>query len=344
MPRTTISAGDLALASVGNTFAQLGYDQPRNGLINGSFEIWQRGTSGLAGGTSSSTGFTADRWQCIRTAYAAGLTASRQSGTGPCRYALRIQRDSGNTGTGNLLAYQTIETANSEVYAGQTVTYSAWVRAGANFSPSAFSMRILGGTGTDQNVIAGMTGGTTIASVAKTLTTSWQLLSVTAAVGSTITELAVGFLYTPTGTAGAADYFEFTAAQLEIGDQVSPFQMNGGSVQAELVNCQRYYRRFGFGTNNNIVVMGAGSGTTTTNFFQPLYPPMRIAPSSVAWSAIQMKDGTGATTAITGLALANGSPTSTCIQATHTLNDTAHRPYCLDTTSTTGYIELNAEV
>jgi hypothetical protein len=344
MPRTTISAGDLALASVGNTFAQLGYDQPRNGLANGSFEIWQRGTTGLAGGTSSTTGFMADRWQSLRGSFAAGLTGSRETGTGPCRYALRLTRATGNTSTTNISVYQTLETANVEVYAGQEVTFSAWVRAGATFA-GTFAMRILSGTGTDQGVYAGFTGSATVVSTSKSLTTSWQLLSVTGTVASNVTGLAVGFLYNPsTGTAGASDYFEFTAAQLEIGNQVSPFQMNGGSVQAELVNCQRYYRRFGFGTNNNIVVMGAGSGTTTTNFFQPLYPPMRIAPSSVAWSAIQMKDGTGATTAITGLALANGSPTSTCIQATHTLNDTAHRPYCLDTTSTTGYIELNAEV
>lgn len=343
MPRSTITAGTLALASVGNDFAQLTYDAPANGLINGCMEIWQRGTSGLTGGTSSANGFTADRWQTLRTGYATGLTASRQTGTGPCRYALRIQRDSGNTSTGNLLCYQTLETAQAEQYAGQQVTFSAWVRAGANFAPSAFAMRILGGTGTDQNVIAGFTGSTTIVSTSKTLTTTWVRHSVTATVGASITELATGFLYTPTGTAGANDYFEFTGAQLEIGPTPSPYQMHGGSIQSELVAAQRYYRRMG-GAASNIMVMGGGTGTTVTNFFAPLHPPMRIAPTSVGYGSIQMRDATGTTTVVTGLSLINGSPNSTCIQATHTLNDVAHRLYCLDTSGSTGYIELNAEV
>ncbi len=344
MPRVTVSAGDLALASLGNDFAQLTYDQPRNGLINGSFEIWQRGTSGLAGGTSATTGFMADRWQSLRGSFAAGLTGSQVTGTGACRYALRLTRAAGNTSTANISVYQTLETANAVVYAGQQVTFSAWVRAGATFA-GTFAMRILSGTGTDQNVYGGFTGSATVTSVAKTLTTTWQRFSVTGTVSASAAGLAVGFLYNPsTATAGATDYFEFTGAQLEIGATPSPFQPSSGSIAGELVSCQRYFRRYGFGTASNIVVMGAGSGTTTTNFFKPLYPPMRVAPTSVAWTAIQMRDGTGAATAITGLTLVNGSPTSTCIQATHVSNDTAHRPYCLDTTSTTGYIELNAEV
>lgn len=343
MPRVTISAGDVALASVGNDFAQLTYDQPRNGLINGSFEIWQRGTSGLAGGTSATTGFMADRWQSLRGSFAAGLTGSQVAGTGSCRYALRLTRATGNTSTTNISVYQTLETANSLVYAGQQVTFSAWVRAGATFA-GTFAMRILSGTGTDQGIYAGFTGSATVVSTSKTLTTSWQRISVTGTVSASATELAAGFLYNPsTGTAGASDYFEFTGAQLEIGAVPSPFQMNGGSVAAELANCQRYYRRLG-GATNNIMVMGGGTGTTTTNFFAPLTPAMRVAPTSVGFSAVQIKDATGATIAITGLALVNGSTNSTCIQATHVINDTAHRLYCLDTTSSTGYIELNAEI
>lgn len=343
MPRVTITAGDVALASIGNDFAQLTYDQPRNGLINGSFEIWQRGTSGLATATSATNGFTADRWQLTRSSYVTGATGSQVAGTSANRYALRIQRTAGNTGLQNILLYQTVETANAEIYAGQQVTFSAWMRKGADFNSSTFTMRILGGTGTDQNVIAGFTGNTTIASVSKTLTTTWQRISVTATIPSTITELAFGWLWTPVGTAGTNDYYEVAGAQVEIGAVPSTFQMNGGSVAAELANCQRYYRRLG-GATNNIMVMGGGTGTTTTNFFAPLAPPMRVAPTSVGYASVQMKDATGATTAITGLALVNGSTNSTCIQATHAVNDVAHRLYCLDTTASTGYIELNAEI
>jgi hypothetical protein len=245
MPRATISAGTLALASVGTDFAQLTYDAPANGVINGCMEIWQRGTSALAGGTSATTGFMADRWQSLRGSYAAGLTGSQVTGTGPCRYALRLTRAAGNTSTTNISVYQTLETAQAQQYAGQQVTFSAWVRAGATFA-GTFAMRVLTGTGTDQGVYAGFTGSSTAVSTAKTLTTSWVRHSVTATISASATEIAVGFLYTPTtGTAGASDYFEFTGAQLEIGVTPSPFQMHGGSIQAELVAAQRYYRRMG---------------------------------------------------------------------------------------------------
>ncbi len=343
MARTTITAGTPITAAQGNEFVQLSSDQPGNGLINGGFEIWQRGTSGLAGGTSATTGFMADRWQSLRGSFAAGLTGSRETGTGPCRYALRLTRAAGNTSTTNISVYQTLETANAELYAGQQVTFSAWVRAGATFA-GTFAMRILSGTGTDQNVYGGFTGSATVISTAKTLTTSWQLLSVTGTVATTAAELAIGFLYNPsTATAGASDYFEFTAAQLEISPVPTPFRHSSGTVAGELAACQRYFRRLG-GVTGNILVMGGGSGTTTTNFHAPLMPPMRVAPTSVAWTSVQMRDATGATTAITGLALVNGSTTSTCIQATHATNDTAHRLYCLDTTSGTGYLDLNSEI
>jgi hypothetical protein len=342
MARTTITAGTLITAAQGNEFAQLSSDQPDNLLINGGFEIWQRGTSGLAGGTSATTGFMADRWQALRGSFAAGLTGSREAGTGPSRYALRLTRAAGNTSTTNISVYQTLETADCEPLASQQVTFSAWVRAGATFA-GTFAMRILTGTGTDQNIYGGFTGSATPVSTAKTLTTSWQRLSVTATLGD-IKEIAVGFLYNPsTGTAGASDYFEFTGAQLEISPVPTPFRHSSGSVAGELAACQRYFRRLG-GVTGNILVMGGGSGTTTTSFHAPLMPPMRVAPTSVAYNAVQMRDATGATIAITGLALVNGSTTSTCIQATHAINDTAHRLYCLDTTSGTGYLDLNSEI
>lgn len=342
MARTTITAGTLITAAQGNEFAQLSSDQPGNGLINGSFEIWQRGTSSLATATSSANGFTADRWQLARSSYVTGATVSQATGTGPCRYAARVQRTAGNTALNNIFLYQTLETANAELYAGQQVTFSAWVRKGIDFNSSTFTMRILGGTGTDQNVIAGFTGNTTITSVSKTLTTSWQQVSVTATVGSTITELACGFLWTPVGTAGAADYFEITGAQLEISPVPTPFRHSSGSVAGEFLACQRYFQRHGL-VSGNAVATGFGSGTTTTNFHLAT-SPMRIAPSSVAYTNLQMVDGSGGTLALTALAAWNATPTRIGVVATHATNDTAHRPYFLSCSSSAGYIDLNAEI
>jgi hypothetical protein len=345
MPRTTITSGQLALASVGNDFAQLTYDQPRNGLINGSFEIWQRGISGLAGATSAANGFQADRWQAFRTGFAAGLSGSQTPGTASTRYALRQTRAAGNTSLATMNLLQNIETANAETYAGQQVTFSAWIRRGADYA-GTFNMRILSGTGTDQNVIGvgGFTGQATVVSQSRTITTSWARYSVTGTIASTATELAAQFQYTPTtATAGANDWFEVTGAQLEIGATPSTFQMMGGSVEAELAACQRYFQRHGL-VSGAFLAIGYGSGTTTTNTFWAISPPMRIAPSSVAYTNLELVDGAGGTIAVTGLALHNPTPTRAIVHVTHPVNDTAHRPYGLRTTSAAGYVEFNGEI
>lgn len=344
MPRVTISAGNLALASVGNNFAQLTYDQPRNGLINGCFEIWQRGTSALPTATGPTNGFAADRWQAYRQAYTSGVTCAQSTGTAQTRYALRIQRTAGNTATNDVLIAQSLETANSEVYAGQQVTFSAWVRRGANFSATSniAVMKIVQGFGTDQRVASGFTSQSDVASANKTLATVWQRVSVTGTVSTSASQIAVILSYSPTGTAGADDWFEITGAQLEIGATPSTFQIHGGSVASELAACQRYYQRFG-GTANMVVAHGAGSGTTVTNVCLN-FPSMRIAPTSLGWTGIQMCDATGATTALTNLALTAATTNRATLQMTHVLNDVAHRPYGLQFGASTGWIELNAEM
>lgn len=345
MPRTTITAGQLALASIGNDFAQLTYDAPGNAAINGCMEIWQRGTSGLSGGTSAANGFTADRWQSFRTGFAAGMSSAQVTGTGPCRYALRATRAAGNTSLATMNLLQNIETANAEQFAGQQVTFSAWVRRGADYA-GTFNMRILSGTGTDQNIIGvgGFTGQATVVSQSRTITTSWARYQVTGTVASTATELAIQFQYTPTtATAGANDWFEVTGAQLEIGATPTPFKMAGGTIEGELAACQRYFQKHGL-VSGAFLAIGYGSGTTTTNTFWAISPPMRIAPSSVAYTNVELVDGAGGTIAVTGLALHNPTPTRTIVHVTHAVNDTAHRPYGLRTTSAAGYVELNGEI
>lgn len=343
MPRTTITAGSLITAAQGNDFAQLSYDSPGNGLINGAMEIWQRGTSSLAAGVSATTGFQADRWQAFRTGYAAGVTGSQTTGTGPNRYALRLTRAAGNTSLATINCLQNIETANAELYAGQQVTFSAWIRRGADYAGTT-NMRILSGTGTDQNVISGFTGQSTVVSTSRTITTTWTRFSVTGTVGSTATELACQIQYTPTtATAGANDWIEFTGAQLEIGAVPTPFQHSSGTVAGELNACQRYFQRHGL-VSGAFLAIGYGSGTTTTNTFWSISPAMRVAPTSVAYSSVELVDGAGGTIAVTGLALHNPTPTRAIVHVTHAINDTVHRPYGLRTTASTGYVELNSEI
>ena len=164
----------------------------KNTIINGGMDIWQRGTSFafIAGEL-----YTADRWYVYRGTNALGATLSRQtSGVNFTQYCSRMQRDLSNTSVQPLYANYTMETQDSIGYASQTVTFSFYARAGANYSGGAFLGRALYGTGTNQKVTA-FTGVAVITSVSATLTTSWQRFQGTATVNAAATEIGFDFGY-----------------------------------------------------------------------------------------------------------------------------------------------------
>ena len=252
----------------------------KNGVINGGFDIWQRGTS-LPGGLFKN--YTADRWVLFRNA----TTISRQSTSDTTnlpfiQYCARVQRDSGTSGTSGIEFQYSVATADAIPYAGKVVTLSFYARKGANFSTtsSVLQMALYSGTGTDQALIDGYTGSTVVASANPVLTTTWQRFSVTGTVATTATELAIAFNFTPTGTAGAADYFEVTGVQLEIGSVATPFARAGGSIGGELALCQRYYQQPTTGVYWN------GQAISGVNFYVMVYFPvaMRAAPTVITTS------------------------------------------------------------
>ena len=232
----------------------------KNGVLNSAFNVWQRGTSvaGAGGGA-----YTADRWFL----YAGGQgTVSRQA-TGDTtnlafiQYCARVQRTSGSTDTSAIPLSQSFETINSLQYAGKAVTLSFYARRGANYSPTSNALAVVlaTGTGTDQNYgSAGYTGSATPISQTSTLTTTWQRFTYSATLSASLTELGVQFTMTPTGTAGAADFFEVTGVQLEIAGSASAYSPNTSTYQAELAACQRYFA--------NVVPSTADYGTVISMF------------------------------------------------------------------------------
>jgi hypothetical protein len=244
----------------------------KNAVINGALQIWQRGTS-IA--NTASTVYTADRWVTVGTP--AAFTISRQA-TGDTtnlpsiQYCARIQRNSGQTNTTNFDLVQGLETSNSIPFAGKTVTLSFYARAGANYSPtsSILAAALYSGTGTDQSPTAAFTGQVAVINQNATLTTTWQRFTYTASVASTATQLKTIFTMGPTGTAGAADYYEITGVQLEAGSVATPFTTATGTIQGELAACQRYYQ---------IITAGVVTATNSTTrvAFSAEFPPMRIS-------------------------------------------------------------------
>jgi len=317
----------------------------KNAIINGAFDIWQRGTSIAV----NAAAYTTDRWMGYRGA--AGMTISRQSTNDTTnlpfiQYCARVQRDSGNTSTQSLQFTSPVETSNVYRYAGQTVTMSFYARAGANYSPtsSALGVYLSTGTGTDGNPLAGYTGQTNTISQTATLTTTWQRFSYTATLTSTTTQFAPYFLASVTGTAGAADYFEVTGVQVEIGSVATPFTRTGGTIQGELAACQRYYYRATSNSNNN-QVYGTGFAASTTTILVPVFFPvqMRTTPTSLGYSNLR---GSDETTDLTPSAVvANSRTNANILQLQLTVTGaTAFRPYFAIGSGTAGYIEISAEL
>jgi hypothetical protein len=260
--RLAVGANGETLVADSSTTTGLRYQTGYNGnaIINGGFDIWQRGTSFTAASV-----YTADRWFAgSQTTY----TRSRQaSGLTGIQYSMRVQRDSGSTNTSGGAIYYNLESADSYRFAGQTVTVSFYAKAGANYSPTSNALAYIAytGTGTDQrrDQSTGFTGEATVASANVTLTTSWQRFSYTAAIGSTATQIALGFFSLNTGTAGANDWYEITGIQLEVGSVATSFKRSngsGGTIQGELAACQRYYYRLGTGNGQPL---GLCQGETT---------------------------------------------------------------------------------
>jgi hypothetical protein len=203
---------------------------------------------------------------------------------------MRIQRTAGNASTNSINTAQSFESVNSIQYAGKTVTLSFYARAGANYSgaSNALQVYLATGTGTDQSAISGFTNNIYVINTPATLTTTWQRFTYTAAVASNRTQVAPYFVHVPVGTAGAADYFEITGVQLELGSVATPFARAGGSIGGELALCQRYYYLVSCQAGNPLA--GIGYAQSTQVFDSQLNQPvsMRTVPSSIDYSGVRV--------------------------------------------------------
>jgi hypothetical protein len=228
------TSGDVTL-----TFDQANYGggqfaAGKNKIINGNFGIWQRGTSFTTSGA-----YTADRF--IATSDAT-FTVSQQTftaGTAPVagyenQYFLQFAKNAGGS-------YLQLATRLEDVrlFAGQTVTLSAWMRVTsgtASVEPLA-----------QQDFGSGGSGQVNTFATPQTINTTWTRYSFTIAVpsvsGKTIGTSSFLQVYIPRITSGAtgAITFQVWGIQLEAGSTATPFQTATGTIQGELAACQRYY-------------------------------------------------------------------------------------------------------
>lgn len=255
---------------------------------NGGFEIWQRG----AGGAASITGqaisiYTADRWYHAGVAQA--WTVSQQAGlVGGSRYCARIQRNNGQAGISAPLFGYPLDTDECALMRGKTVRISCKLRAGANWSPSsgAISVNFYTGTGAPaKRGLGAYTGEQQFGSLIN-LTPGGAVtdyLSSSIVVPDNITQAELFFFWTPTGVAGAADYFEVDDVVIE--ESPDPI-FERRPFEDELRACMRHFQKsFAYGTApaqnagtaNSFRWRNTATGAAATHGpMVPLSPPMRV--------------------------------------------------------------------
>lgn len=286
--------------------------QLANPVRNASFAVWQRGLSIAVG---AAVVFGPDGWRAFRGSAVAGMTISRQlaADTQGSAYCARMQRDSGNTGVESLYMQQSIPTVDCLRFQGRQVTLSFRARKGANFSAasSLFYLQSYTGTGVDQSLNAGFTGQAALQSTAFVLSTSWQTFSVTATLPANALQIGLQPVWTPVGTAGAADYCEIKDVRIDEG----PYAQEHVPLPyaEDLAECRRFFRRDG-GAASASIGFGIVTSATTATVQMGTEGPMRAIPtiSVVGTIGLLNVNDAGAAPAVT--ALVGSSITSDSLQ------------------------------
>jgi hypothetical protein len=240
----------------------------RNAIINGNFDIWQRGTSFTA------SDYGADRWlnarigsssTMSRQAFTLGQTDVPNEPTYFCRMAVTSSAAVGNY----VFLQQSIEDVRT--FSGQTVTVSFYAKADAA-KPIATQLFQYFGTGGSPSEEVSSIGITKT-----TLSSTWQKVTVTAVVPSISGEtlgsnndhalllriwLDAGSNFDSlTDTLGQqSGTFDIAQVQIEAGSVDTPFERR--PIGAELALCQRYYRTLGEIVFNGATLNSANSRGT----------------------------------------------------------------------------------
>lgn len=289
-----------------------------NAIINGAFDIWQRGTAAVTTST-----YSADRWSFYGQGSGTSHSATRQTftpGTAPVagyesEFFYQDVITSGSDANTQLLMLQKIEDVRK--FAGETVTMSFWAKATSGTPKIGAELYQDFGSG-GSSAVAG-TGQSA------TISTSWARYSFTFAVpsisGKTIgtgSSLYANIWFSAGSTWNARSgsvglqsaTFQVWGVQVESGSTATAFKRNASNIQGELAACQRYYWRVD-STNNSFAVYGSGLARSSTTALMQLNLPvtMRINPLSVDYSSNLRLQSGNAGIAVTGVTLSANEQT-----------------------------------
>ena len=341
--------GDSIDTSVWNVgFGQAG----KNKFINGNFAINQRNFTSQVNGTGT---FGFDRWKM--NGIDGTTTFSAQTftpGTAPVAgyestNYLRIVTTSQTATNAETDIFQQIEDVRT--FAGQTATISFWAKANTGTPKMAVELRQSFGSGGSSVV------STTVGFV--TISTSWARYSLTVNVpsvsgktigaGSAINVVLFVSAGTDLNTRASSigiqsNTFETWGLQVEYGSKATPFQTaSGGSPQAELAMCQRYYYQSASTVAYTPYGVGLWISGTTFQALVKLPVSMRIIPTLATSNALAANGSAlSALTSVTVVA-AQSSVDNAYVSATGT--GTANYPaFLINNNTSGGYLGLTAEL
>ena len=229
----------------------------RNILINGDFQVSQRGDYSSATTHSGNKTYYLDRW-------AAGNSGCSTTIQDTGRKA-KMVCTSGGLGTMRL--YQIVELQDINKYLGQQITLSAKVTSNSR----------------DCRLLSYMDGWQ-VEAARHSGSGQEEILSVTFTVPSTTLTTEASFFVGIDGiqsanvTINTGDYFEVTGVQLELGKVATPFEHR--SYGEELALCQRYFAKYrGSGSYMAFPYSGLASASSVTEMFGNHPAEMRTSPT-----------------------------------------------------------------
>ena len=308
--------------TAGSLAGYLDFLPNRNRIINGAFDIWQRG----GGGFIATDGmYTADQWRYSQTGAGGTHTVTRVdqptgstliAGMNP-RYYLRLSNTVVGSATAQIIG-QRIEDVRT--LAGESCTLSAWIKGTA--------------TGITAKAVQNFgTGGSPSSAVTTTLgtatpTTSWVRLHVHFTMpnlsGKTIGTNENSFVEIQFDCGASLGTLDLWGVQLEQNTTQTAFERE--SIQQTLAKCQRYFWQAIDGTQQNIATVGFYSATVAGGSLR--FPvSMRVEPTMVATSTaghwIVYRNG-GSTTNTSGLTQQEMTETSVTIYGSFAASTAGH--------------------
>ena len=274
----------------------------KNVIINGDFDVWQRGT-----GAFTTAGFNADRWDSLlsgsttQSVSQSSFTVGQTDVPNEPKYYWTNVVTTGSGAGDRSAVYQKIESVRT--LAGQTATLTFWAKADSSKDIAIELQRSYGVGGAPSSSDVGIQVETI------TLSASWQKFEITLNVpsisGKTLGTTHDGHIAIIFWFDAGSDFnartnslgnqsgtFDIAQVQLEKGSQATAFEKR--SYGEELALCQRYYQRYE-DAGSNLGIAGhmlSGSGSLSAQGSMSLPVALRSEPT-ITTSNLRVSSGSG---------------------------------------------------